>query len=115
MRLGASFSPRRARGRGLDWRLAYQRVLDMRLSPLRLSTYWDEVDRSGYGELDWQLQEAERSGREVVLTVGMKAQGWPEFAIPERLRPAGARAGSNIAAGAPALPPPLPPPVPAPA
>jgi hypothetical protein len=103
MRLGASFSARRARARGLDWRLAYRRVLDMRLSPLRLSTYWDEVDRSGYDELDWQLLEAERSGREVVLTVGMKAQGWPEFAIPERLRPAATRAGSNIAAGSPAL------------
>ncbi|HSR26302.1 MAG TPA: hypothetical protein VLW53_22290, partial [Candidatus Eisenbacteria bacterium] len=55
---------------------------------MRLSTYWDEVDRAGYDELDRQLAEVERAGREVILTVGMKAQGWPEFAIPERLAPA---------------------------
>lgn len=78
-------------------------MLDLGLSPLRLSTYWDEVDRSGYGDLDWQVEEAGRRGRPVVLTVGMKAQGWPEFAIPERLVPSSARPGSNVAAGAPAL------------
>lgn len=32
----------------------------------------------------------------------MKAQGWPEFAIPERLTPA-APVGTDVAAGAPAL------------
>jgi hypothetical protein len=100
--LGASFSPRRARGRGLDWQAAFRRLLELELSPLRLSTYWDDVDGAGYGELDWQLVEAERAGREVVLTVGMKAQGWPEFAIPERLEPA-ARRGACVSAASPDL------------
>lgn len=95
--LGASFSPRRARARGLDWRAAFRRLLQLELSPLRLSTFWDEVDGSGYGELDWQLAEAERAGRDVVLTVGMKAQGWPEFVIPERLAP-NVRPGANAGA-----------------
>lgn len=97
--LGASFSPRRARGRGLDWQPAFRRVLELGLSPLRLSTYWDGVDGDGYGELDWQVAEADRAGREVVLTVGMKAQGWPEFAIPDRLVPA-VRRGANVVAAA---------------
>ena len=67
--------------------------MDLGLNPLRLSTYWDEVDRAGFGELDWQLAEAERAGRQVVLTVGMKAQGWPEFAIPDRFTPTTRRGG----------------------
>jgi hypothetical protein len=100
--LGASFSPRRARGQGLDWQAAFRRVLELGLSPLRLSTYWDGVDGDGYGELDWQVAEAERAGREVVLTVGMKAQGWPEFAIPDRLAPA-VRRGANVVTAGPEL------------
>src|SRR5215472_5136747 len=100
--LGASFSPMRARGRGLDWQAAFRRLLELGLSPLRLSTYWDGVDRDGYLELDWQMDEAERAGREVVLTIGMKAQGWPEFAIPDRLVPA-VRRGANVVAAAPEL------------
>jgi hypothetical protein len=100
--LGASFSPRRARGRALDWQQAFRRLLELGLSPLRLSTYWSDVDGEGYRDLDWQLTQAERSGRDVVLTVGMKAQGWPEFAIPERLVPA-VRRGANVAASAPEL------------
>ena len=69
---------------------------------MRLSTYWDEVDRAGYDELDRQLVEVERAGREVILTVGMKAQGWPEFAIPERLAP-GVPPGQNVGAAGPGL------------
>ncbi len=95
IRLGASFSPRRARGRGLDWQAAFGRLLELGLDPLRLSTYWDEVDARGYDEVDWQLAAAEQAGRHVVLTVGMKAQGWPEFAIPDRLAPT-ARRGSDV-------------------
>jgi len=41
--------------------------------------------------------EAAAAGRELVLTVGMKAQGWPEFYIPERLVPE-ARPGTDVAA-----------------
>jgi hypothetical protein len=101
--LGASFSPRRARGRGLDWQAAFRRLLDLELSPIRLSTYWDEVDGpAGYGELDWLIAEAEGAGRGVVLTVGMKAQGWPEFAIPDRLEPV-VRRGGNVVTGGPEL------------
>lgn len=102
MSLGASFSPRRASNQGLDWQAAFQRLLALELSPLRLSAFWDDVDGPGHHDLDWQLAEAERAGRDVVLSVGMKAQGWPEFAIPEGLEVT-ARRGVDVGAGNPAL------------
>jgi hypothetical protein len=102
LRLGASFSPRRAVSRGLDWRLAFQRLLEMPLSPIRLSAYWDAIDRAGHCDLEWLLSAAEAAGRGVILSAGMKAQGWPEFYIPDRLVPAAAP-GATLAAGYPAL------------
>jgi hypothetical protein len=29
------------------------------------------VDRGGYGDLDWQLDQVSRAGRSVLLTAGM--------------------------------------------
>jgi len=101
-RLGASFSPRRARLAGLDWQTAFKRLLDLRLDPLRLSAYWDDIESSGYADLDWLVAQAAAAGREVVLTVGMKAQGWPEFYIPERLVPQ-ATSGADVAAASAGL------------
>lgn len=101
-RLGVSFSPRRARHAGLDWRPAFKRVLGLGLDPVRLSAYWDDVDSNGYDDLDWLVAEAARAGLELILTVGMKAQGWPEFYIPGRLQPAAAPR-SDVVAASPAL------------
>jgi hypothetical protein len=78
-------------------------VLDLGLDPIRLSVHWDEVDRAGHADLDRQVDEVERAGRGLVLTVGMKAQGWPEFYVPDRLRPAAPRGSDVIAAGGESL------------
>jgi hypothetical protein len=42
------------------------------------------VDLNGFGRLDRLVTEAERSGQQLVLSVGMKAPGWPEFRVPAR-------------------------------
>lgn len=102
MRLGVSFSPRRAAARGLDWRRSFRRLLELDLDPVRLSAFWDEVDEGGYRDLDWLLSEAAARRRTVVVTVGMKSQGWPEFYIPARLQPV-ARPNSDVAKASPAL------------
>jgi hypothetical protein len=102
LRLGVSFSPRRAQEAGLEWRPALQRLLSLGLDPVRLSAYWADVEREGYEDLDWQLDQVAAAGRSLVLTVGMKAIGWPEFYVPSYLQPAG-RARGEIAASRPAL------------
>ncbi len=80
--IGTTFSPRRAAAVGIDYKAGFRTLLAMRFRVIRLSAYWSEIDRDGYGELDWLMDEARRAGQPVVLTVGIKAVGWPEFYVP---------------------------------
>ena len=85
--VGTSFSPRHATYLGLDWQESYRRLEAMHFKVIRLSAYWDQVDGEGYDQLDWLLKESQAAGQPVVLSVGMKGLGWPEFYIPPQLTP----------------------------
>jgi hypothetical protein len=85
--VGTSFSPRHATFLGLDWQESYRRLEAMHFKVIRLSAYWDQVDSEGYDQLDWLLNESQAAGQPVVLSVGMKGLGWPEFYIPRPLQP----------------------------
>jgi hypothetical protein len=85
--IGTSFARWRAEALGLDYRVAFERICDMRFAVVRLSASWREVRQFGYEHLDWLLTTAERRGQRVVLTVGMKALGWPEFYLPHGVDP----------------------------
>lgn len=80
--VGTSFSPLRATALGLDYQAAFRQLEGMHFRVIRLSAYWNEVDAYGYDELDWLTAEAERTGQPIVLSVGMKGLGWPEFYVP---------------------------------
>lgn len=96
--VGVSFSPRRAAALGLDPKSAFRRLEAMHFHLIRLSAYWDEIDTQGYGELDWLMAEAQRNHQPVVLSVGMKGLGWPEFFLPDGVSPAAAiKSGQDVA------------------
>lgn len=98
VQVGTSFSARRATALGLDFQTAFQRLEAMHFRVIRLSAYWNEIDQFGYDDLDWLMAEAERSRQPVVLSVGMKGLGWPEFYIPASAMPAaGIRDGHDVA------------------
>ncbi len=99
VRIGTSFSPRRAQYLGLDYQSAFRRVEGMGFRVIRLPAYWSEIDSAGYAQLDWLMAEAGHAHQPVILTVGMKSLDWPEFYIPERLVPAGQADGADVAAG----------------
>src|SRR2546430_16952779 len=82
VQVGISFSPQRAAYLGLDYRVAFTRLEAMHFRVIRLSSYWDQVDKEGYDQLDWLMSEAQRARQPIALTVGMKAIGWPEFFVP---------------------------------
>ncbi|MEO6795700.1 MAG: hypothetical protein ABI401_07695 [Candidatus Dormibacter sp.] len=98
VQVGISFSPRRAAALGLDYQAAFRQLEAMHFRAIRLSAYWNQIDSEGYDQLDWLMQEAARSRQPIVLTVGMKGLGWPEFYIPEAIIPAAVRDGEDVAA-----------------
>ena len=69
----------------------------IRFQLIRLGAYWNRIEpRAGVfdtGELDWQVEAAERAGKQIVLCVGaLKTFGYPEFFVPaHRLPRAAAR------------------------
>jgi hypothetical protein len=98
VQVGISFSPRRAGDLGLDYRAAFKRLAAMHFRVIRLSAYWDQIDKDGYAQLDWLMTEAQHLHQPVALTVGMKALGWPEFFIPPSALPAeGLSQGQDVA------------------
>lgn len=96
VQVGVSYSQRRAASLGLDYQAGFRQVLGMHFKVVRLAVYWDDVDANGYGSTDWLVAQAAAAGQPVVLTVGMKSLGWPEFFIPDRYQPRVAD-GSDVA------------------
>src|SRR2546430_6566124 len=86
VQVGIIFSPSRAGYLGLDYRSAFKRLEAMHFRVIRLSSYWDQVDKDGYHQLDWLMNEAQRARQPIALTVGMKALGWPEFYVPTSVK-----------------------------
>ncbi len=81
--LGTTFSPRRAADAGVDYRAGFRTLLTMGFKVIRLSAYWSDIRQDGYSDLDWLMDEARGMGQPVVLTVGIKGVGWPEFYVPD--------------------------------
>ncbi|HSO92879.1 MAG TPA: hypothetical protein VLS53_00230, partial [Candidatus Dormibacteraeota bacterium] len=98
VQVGISFSPRRAAALGLEYHSAFRRLEAMHFRVIRLSAYWNQIDRDGYDQLDWLMQEAAKNKQPIVLTVGMKGLGWPEFYIPGDFVPSGLKDGQDVAA-----------------
>jgi hypothetical protein len=96
VRVGISFSPRRARQLGLDGHESFRQLEQFGFGIIRLSAYWDDVDGNGYRGLDWYLDEATRSGQPIALSVGMKGVGWPEYYIPPALVPGDTGDGQDV-------------------
>jgi hypothetical protein len=95
--VGTSFSPMRAEFYGLDYQDAFRQLEQMHFRTIRISAYWSEIADRGYDRLDWLMNEAAASHQQVVLTVGMKGLGWPEYFIPPAAAPAGIGDGEDVA------------------
>ncbi len=85
--LGMTFSSRYATDLGLDWRETYLALLnEAKVKKLRIPVYWDLAERApgerDYADVDWQLDEAERAGASVILSIGQRVPRWPECHIP---------------------------------
>ena len=85
--LGISYRPLQAAAFGLDGRATLQTLLTYPFQIIRLGAYWNRIEPEPEtfqpGELDWQMDTAERAGKQVILCVGpLKTFGYPEFFVP---------------------------------
>ena len=63
---------------------------DLGVSSFRLSVYWSDVEQApgqyDWSSIDWQLDALHARGARAVVSIGMKAQRYPEFWLPTWLR-----------------------------
>lgn len=85
--LGISFRPPQVTALGLELRTTLQTFLSYPFQIIRLGAYWNQVERApgifDTDELDWQIDAAERAGKQIILSVGpLKNFSYPEFYVP---------------------------------
>ena len=88
MRLGISFRPLQAEGLGLEPQAALDELLDHPYQVIRLAALWNrmepEPDAFDASHLDWQIEAAQRAGKQVIIALGaVKNFGYPEFFVPQ--------------------------------
>lgn len=91
MLYGASFSHRHLKYLGLDPQKALIEFKSLNLKWIRLSLYWDEIEtvegKLNFQEIENLVKFCEKNKIDVVLTVGMKAQRYPEYYLPSWVIP----------------------------
>lgn len=85
--LGISFRPLQAEALGLDVRTTLRTLLAYPFQLVRLGAYWNRIEtepgQPHFDALDWQIDAAERAGKQIILNVGaVKTFGYPEFFVP---------------------------------
>ena len=86
-RLGISFRPLQAESLGLEPRATLAALLDHPYEVVRLAALWNRMEPApgafDPAHLDWQVESAERAGKQVIIAVGaVKNFGYPEFYVP---------------------------------
>jgi hypothetical protein len=72
----------------IDWRETYRAILDdLNFKKLRLVAYWEYLEpvrgALNFEDLDWQIDEAEKLGKDITLAVGFRLPRWPECHEPD--------------------------------
>ncbi|TMF86872.1 MAG: hypothetical protein E6I07_08015 [Chloroflexi bacterium] len=99
--LGISFRPLQAEALGLDGRAALESLLALPYTLIRLGAYWNRIEaepgRFETADLDWQIDAAERAGKQIILAVGaVKTFGYPEVFVPSHWLVQPLREGSLV-------------------
>src|SRR5258708_6022531 len=86
-RIGISFRPLQAEGLGLEPSATLTALVAHPFQVVRLAALWTRMepapDAFDPSHLDWQVESAERAGKQVIIAVGaVKNFGYPEFFVP---------------------------------
>jgi hypothetical protein len=98
---GFSFSRRQCEWLGLNWQETLKQIASYnKLSKIRLSLYWHEVEKEenkyDFSQIKSEVELAQNLGFEIILNIGMKAQRWPEYFLPEYINTKLLPKGSDV-------------------
>lgn len=87
MEWGVSFGIVRADDMKLDWKKAYDAILnDLKPKHLRLIAYWPLIEpkqgQYDFRDMDYQMDAARAHGADVILAIGRRVPGYPECHDP---------------------------------
>ena len=85
---GASFNPEYTAYLGLDFKKAFNKILDdWNFKYIRLAAQWNLVEKTkgqyDWSDLDWMMDLAAGKSAKVVLVTGRKTPRWPECHTPK--------------------------------
>lgn len=85
---GISFSKYHSDELQLPWKEVFTATLDdMKVRHFRLSAHWPMIEPQNnqyfFDDLDYQMEEADKRGADVILSVGRRLPGWPECHVPD--------------------------------
>ena len=90
MKLGINFSHRQLKELKIDLDDALRESIKYQFAYIRLSLYWDEVEKIkntyDFSIIKKLLDFYQKSQESIILTVGVKAQRWPEYYWPEYIK-----------------------------
>src|SRR5258708_20288777 len=86
-RIGISVRPLQAEGLGLEPSATLTALLEHPFQVVRLAALWTRMepapDAFDPSHLDWQVESAERPGKQVIIAVSpVKNLGYPQFLLP---------------------------------
>lgn len=89
MKIGTTFDIDQAESLNLDWKETLERIIDLKLEPLRIGIKWSRVERQrdkyNWSDYDHIFSHLAEENIEAILSIGIKVPRWPEFYIPEWL------------------------------
>src|SRR3989338_8788159 len=81
---GTSFSRFHSDELKLDWKKTYLAILDdLKVRHFRFTDHWPLTEPKkgvyNFSELDFQIREAEKRNASIILAIGHRLPGWPEY------------------------------------
>lgn len=90
MQFGISLSHRQLNKLNIDLDYALSESVKQRFAFIRLSLYWDEIEKKpgtyDFSKIKKLLNFYQKHQQSIILTVGVKAQRWPEYYWPKFIK-----------------------------